>query len=133
MHHFLTAQAPIYDTAFAELRAGQKRTHWMWFIFPQIAGLGMSAMSQRYALGSLDEARAYLAHQTLGPRLVECTGDGLTHPEKTANAIFGHPDDLKFRSSMTLFARAAPDHPEFRQALAIFFDGVEDPETLHRI
>jgi|TARA_A100001391_G_C5071950_1_gene278455 uncharacterized protein (DUF1810 family) len=133
MHHFLTAQAPIYDTAFAELRAGQKRTHWMWFIFPQIAGLGMSAMSQRYALGSLDEARAYLAHQTLGPRLVECTGAVLTHPEKTANAIFGHPDDLKFRSSMTLFARAAPDHPEFRQALAIFFDGVEDPETLHRI
>tara|TARA_A100001518_G_C1201682_1_gene45132 strand:- start:72 stop:380 length:309 start_codon:yes stop_codon:yes gene_type:complete len=102
MHHFLTAQAPIYDTAFAELRAGQKRTHWMWFIFPQIAGLGMSAMSQRYALGSLDEARAYLAHQTLGPRLVECTGAVLTHPE-------------------------------FRQALAIFFDGVEDPETLHRI
>lgn len=133
MHHFLTAQAPIYPTALAELRAGQKRSHWMWFIFPQIAGLGMSAMSQRYALGSLDEARAYLAHDTLGPRLIECTRAVLAHPDKTANAIFGHPDDLKFRSSMTLFAKAAPDQPEFHQALETFFSGAPDPETLKRI
>lgn len=131
--HFLTAQAPIYEMALAELRAGHKRTHWMWFIFPQIAGLGHSAMSQRYALGSRDEARAYLTHKTLGPRLLECTRAVLAHPEKSANAIFGHPDDLKFRSSMTLFAHAAPDRPDFRQALDMFFDGVEDPEALHRI
>ncbi|WP_339644287.1 DUF1810 domain-containing protein [uncultured Pelagibacterium sp.] len=133
MNHFLTAQAPIYETALAELRAGHKRTHWMWFIFPQIAGLGMSAMSQRYALGSLDEARAYLAHEILGPRLLDCTRAVLAHPEKSANAIFGAPDDLKFRSSMTLFAHAAPDQPEFRQALDTFFDGKDDPETLKRI
>tara|TARA_R110002051_G_scaffold310980_1_gene384499 strand:+ start:3848 stop:4165 length:318 start_codon:yes stop_codon:yes gene_type:complete len=105
----------------------------MWFIFPQIAGLGMSAMSQRYALGSLDEARAYLAHEILGPRLLDCTRAVLAHPEKSANAIFGAPDDLKFRSSMTLFAHAAPDQPEFRQALDTFFDGKDDPETLKRI
>ncbi|WP_417583270.1 DUF1810 domain-containing protein [Pelagibacterium sp.] len=133
MNHFLTAQAPIYQTALAELRAGHKRTHWMWFIFPQIAGLGMSAMSRRYALASLDEARAYFAHETCGPRLIECTRAVLTHPEKSANAIFGAPDDLKFRSSMTLFAHAAPDQPEFRQALDMFFDGKDDPETLKRI
>ncbi|HCO55323.1 MAG TPA: DUF1810 domain-containing protein [Pelagibacterium sp.] len=133
VNHFLTAQAPIYETALAELRAGHKRTHWMWFIFPQIAGLGMSAMSQRYALGSLDEARAYLAHEILGPRLLDCTRAVLAHPEKSANAIFGAPDDLKFRSSMTLFAHAAPDQPEFRQALDTFFDGKDDPETLKRI
>ena len=131
--HFLSAQAPIYQTALAELHAGHKRTHWMWFIFPQIAGLGMSAMSQRYALGSLDDARAYLAHEILGPRLLECACAVLAHPEKSANAIFGAPDDIKFRSSMTLFAHAAPDQPEFRQALDIFFDGKDDPETLSRI
>ena len=133
IHHFLTAQTPIYPTALAELRAGHKRTHWMWFMFPQIAGLGMSAMSQRYALSSLDEARAYLAHETLGPRLLECTRAVLAHPEKSANAIFGAPDNLKFRSSMTLFAHAAPDQPEFWQALDTFFDGKDDPETFKRI
>ena len=133
MDHFLTAQAPVYSTALAELRAGQKCTHWMWFIFPQIAGLGVSAMSQRYALASLDEARAYIAHDTLGPRLRECTRAVLAHPEKSANAIFGHPDDLKFRSSMTLFAHAAPGQPEFNQALHKFFDDEEDPETLSRL
>ncbi len=130
---FVSAQAPIYDIALAKLRAGKKRTHWMWFIFPQIAGLGMSAMSQRYALASLDEVRAYLDHSSLGSRLLDCTNAVLAHSDKSANAIFGTPDDLKFRSSVTLFAHAAPDQPAFRQALDVFFGGADDPETLKRI
>ncbi|WP_127145134.1 DUF1810 domain-containing protein [Pelagibacterium montanilacus] len=133
MDHFLTAQESIYEIAFAELCAGEKRSHWMWFIFPQIAGLGVSAMSQRYALRSSVEARAYLAHPVLGARLIACTQAVLGHAERSAQSIFGHPDDLKFRSSMTLFARAAPDAPVFAQALDIFFDGKEDPETLKRL
>ncbi|WP_404400637.1 DUF1810 domain-containing protein [Pelagibacterium halotolerans] len=133
MHHFLTAQSPIYPTALAELRAGAKRTHWMWFIFPQIAGLGHSPMSQRYALSGLEDARAYYAHPVLGPRLLECTRAVLGHTDKSAHAIFGAPDDLKFRSSMTLFARAVPEEPVFRAALEAFYGGAEDPETVRRV
>ncbi|MCD7058602.1 DUF1810 domain-containing protein [Pelagibacterium xiamenense] len=133
MHHFLTAQSPIYSTALAELRDGRKRTHWMWFIFPQIAGLGHSPMSQRFALSGLDEARAYAAHPVLGPRLLECTRAVLGHKDKSAHAIFGAPDDLKFRSAMTLFARAVPEECAFREALEAFFGGEEDPETIRRL
>lgn len=102
---FVAAQAPVYDGVVAELRAGRKESHWMWFIFPQAAGLGRSAMSERYAIGSLDEARAYLAHPILGPRLRECTALVSAALEKRSLAeIFGYPDDLKFRSCMELFA-----------------------------
>jgi len=133
MQRFLTAQEPIYSTVLAELVAGCKRTHWMWFIFPQIAGLGFSAMAQRYALASLDEARAYLAHPVLGKRLIECTNAVLSHGHRTAHEIFGSPDDLKFRSSMTLFHRAAPDNALFVKALAMFYGGSLDPKTIERL
>jgi uncharacterized protein (DUF1810 family) len=133
MQRFVAAQAPIYATALAELVAGCKETHWMWFIFPQIAGLGFSPMAQRYALASLDEARAYLAHPVLGPRLEECTRAVLRHPQRTAHEIFGWPDDLKFCSSMTLFHRAAPDNPLFAKALATYYGGALDPKTLERL
>jgi len=133
MQRFLTAQEPIYSTALAELVAGRKESHWMWFIFPQIAGLGFSAMAQRYAIASIDEAREYLAHPILGKRLEECTKAVLKHPDRSANDIFGWPDDLKFRSSMTLFHRAAPDNPLFTQALATFYGGAEDPNTIEKL
>ena len=109
MQRFIGAQEPIYATVLAELTAGCKKTHWMWFIFPQIAGLGFSSMAQRYAIASLDEARAYLAHPVLGKRLEDCTRAVLHHGGRTAYEIFDSPDDMKFRSSMTLFHRAAPD------------------------
>jgi len=133
LERFVTAQAGIYERACAELRAGEKRSHWMWFIFPQIAGLGMSEMSVRFAISSLDEARAYLDHPLLGERLRECTEivNALTH--RTAEAIFGYPDDMKFRSSMTLFARAAEEGSVFQRALDIYFSGEMDAETLKRI
>ena len=133
MQRFLTAQEPIYSTALAELVAGRKESHWMWFIFPQIVGLGFSAMAQRYAIASLDEAREYLAHPILGKRLEECTKAVLKHPDRSANDIFGWPDDLKFRSSMTLFHRAAPDNPLFKKALETFYGGAEDPNTVERL
>ena len=138
MHHplmerFLTAQEPVYSHVLAELQAGSKRTHWMWFIFPQIAGLGFSSMAQRYAIASLDVARTYLAHPVLGKRLEECTKAALRHGNRTAHQIFGTPDDLKFRSSMTLFHRAAPDNPLFKKALDTFYDGIEDPNTVSRL
>ena len=124
---FEQAQAPVYRQALSELQAGQKRSHWMWFIFPQIAGLGMSAMSRHYAIGSLDEARAYLGHAVLGGRLRECTGAVCAHRGRSALAIFGVPDDAKFRSSMTLFARV---DPAFGTALEVFFEGRADERTL---
>ena len=132
---FLDAQNHVYPDALHELRAGQKRTHWMWFIFPQIAGLGHSPMSRRYALSGLDEARRYLAHPILGLRLRDCTAAVLLHAPGAAaprplSHIFGHPDDMKFGSSMTLFHRADPDEPLFAQALDAFFDGREDDATL---
>ena len=127
---FIAAQAPVFEQALAELRAGNKRTHWMWFIFPQGAGLGRSAMSARYAIGSLEEARCYLAHPLLGPRLRLCVAAVLGVPDRTAGQIFGYPDDLKFHSSLTLFARAAPDEALFREALERFFSGREDEAAL---
>lgn len=125
LERFVEAQAPIYARALAELKAGAKQSHWMWFIFPQIAGLGHSAMAQMYAIRDLAEARAYLAHSVLGPRLRECTQAVLDIDGKTAHAIFGSPDDLKFRSSMTLFDSAAPTDI-FRTALEKYFDGEAD-------
>ena len=127
---FVRAQAAVYDDVVAELRAARKRTHWMWFVFPQLAGLGFSAMAQRYAIGSVDEARAYLAHPELGPRLRECSALVLAAPDADAHRIFGSPDDLKFRSCMTLFAHAAPHEPVFRACLDRFFAGEPDPRTI---
>ena len=127
---FVAAQEGVYARALAELQAGDKRSHWMWFVFPQIAGLGASPMAQRYAIGSLPEAEAYAAHPVLGARLRACTAAVNAVAGRSANAIFGSPDDLKFRSSMTLFARAVPGEPLFAEALARYFDGVPDPRTL---
>jgi uncharacterized protein (DUF1810 family) len=130
---FVDAQASAHAKALAELRAGRKLTHWMWFVFPQVAGLGTSSMSQRYAIGSLDEARAYLAHPVLGPRLRECAGAVLSHPDETARDIMGSPDDAKLCSSMTLFALADPAEPIFQQVLDTFFAGRRDPRTVQAL
>jgi uncharacterized protein (DUF1810 family) len=130
---FVAAQEGVYGRALAELQAGDKRSHWMWFIFPQIAGLGASPMAQRYAIGSLAEAQAYAAHPVLGARLRACTAAVNAVAGRSAHAIFGSPDDLKFRSSMTLFARAVPEEPVFADALARYFDGVPDPRTLAKL
>jgi len=127
---FLDAQAPVMDRVRAELRAGQKRSHWMWFVFPQIAGLGNSAMAMRYAIGSPGEARAYLEHPILGPRLRECSQLVLAVQGRTVDAIFDHPDNLKFHSSMSLFAQAAPEERVFADALAKYFGGQSDEATL---
>lgn len=132
LHRFVEAQAGSYSDALAELRAGRKRTHWMWFVFPQMAGLRHSMMAQRFAIASRAEAEAYLAHDVLGPRLRACTEAVLAVPDKTANAIFGSPDDIKFRSCMTLFDAIAP-HDVFEQALARFYGGQRDPATLDRL
>ncbi len=121
-----------YEQALAELRAGRKTSHWMWFVFPQIAGLGHSGMAQRYAIGSLDEARAYLGHPVLGPRLVECAGAVAQHGDRSAEQIFGGIDAIKLRSSMTLFARADPDERVFAQVLELFF-AAPDPATEQRL
>jgi uncharacterized protein (DUF1810 family) len=133
LERFVAAQQGVYATALAELRAGRKRSHWMWFVFPQIAGLGYSAMAQKYAIGSADEAAAYLAHPTLGARLRECAAAALLHADESVSAIFGHPDDLKFHSSMTLFADVAPDEAVFQDCLDRFFDGQPDAATLERL
>ena len=131
LQRFLDAQAVIYPQVHAELQAGQKRTHWMWFIFPQIRGLGSSPMAQQYALGSLAEARAFLDHPTLGQRLRDCTALVNTHAGRlSVDRIFGYPDDLKFRSSITLFTQAAPTEAVFAEALRLFFAGEPDPATL---
>jgi uncharacterized protein (DUF1810 family) len=130
LERFVQAQAGVYEQVVAELRAGRKRSHWMWFVFPQLAGLGHSAMAQRYAITSLDEARAYLEHPVLGVRLRECSGHVLAVPGKTVHEIFGSPDDLKFHSSMTLFHRAAPDEAVFSECLRKYFAGQEDALTL---
>jgi uncharacterized protein (DUF1810 family) len=135
---FLLAQNAIYPQALAELRAGQKRSHWMWFIFPQVAGLGHSDMAQRYALADLEEAKNYLADPVLAARLRECTEAVLLHaPDgpapRSLDQLLGYPDDLKFHSSMTLFARAAPGESVFRSALQAFFAGREDPATVQRL
>jgi len=114
----------------AELKAGRKATHWMWFVFPQLAGLGFSERAQFYGIASLEEARAYLAHRVLGPRLLECTGLVNAVEGGTAHDIFGSPDDKKFRSSMTLFSLADPDEPAFGAALERYFQGGKDRRTL---
>jgi uncharacterized protein (DUF1810 family) len=133
LQRFVDAQANTYEQALAELRAGEKRTHWMWFVFPQIAGLGRSGMAERFAISGLDEARAYLGHPSLGRRLVEAaralTELDTTDPER----VFGPVDAQKLRSSMTLFAHAAPDEPVFREVLDHYFDGGEDDATTSRL
>ena len=132
LDRFVQAQEDTYDAALSELRRGRKAGHWMWFIFPQIAGLGFSAMSQRYAISGLDEARAYLAHPVLGPRLVECAGALLGLGTRDAVAVMGGIDAQKLRSSMILFAHAEGDSA-FRAVLDRFFDGERDDATLDRI
>jgi uncharacterized protein (DUF1810 family) len=122
-----------YDRAVAELRAGQKRSHWMWFVFPQIAGLGRSPMAERYAIATLDEARAYLADPVLGERLRECARILVDLGGSDPESIFGGIDAMKLRSSMTLFARAAPDEPVFAEVLDRYFGGAADDATLQRV
>jgi uncharacterized protein (DUF1810 family) len=131
LERFVTAQMPVFETVLAELRAGRKRSHWMWFVFPQLRGLGRSSTAQFYGIGSIDEARAYLAHPALGPRLALCTRIVLASEGPSLHAIFGSPDDMKFRSCVTLFSLAAddPDNP-FRQALDRWCGGQPDERTL---
>jgi uncharacterized protein (DUF1810 family) len=130
LQRFLDAQEGVHDQALSELRAGRKQSHWMWFVFPQVAGLGRSSTAQHYAIGSLDKAQAYLEHPVLGTRLVECARAVLSHRERTAREILGSPDDLKLRSSVTLFDRVSGADPVFREVLDAFFDGEPDPRTL---
>jgi uncharacterized protein (DUF1810 family) len=131
LERFVAAQeGGTYERALAELRAGRKTSHWMWFVFPQIAGLGQSEMSRRYAISSLGEARAYLDHPVLGPRLVECSRALLGYDGRSAQEILGGIDAVKLRSSMTLFARADPEEPVFAQVLERYFEGGEDEATL---
>jgi uncharacterized protein (DUF1810 family) len=130
---FIDAQGPVYEQACRELRAGQKESHWMWFIFPQIAGLGQSAMSIRFGIASLDEAKAYLAHPVLGLRLRECARLALGVEGRTARQIFGLVDAMKFRSSMTLFSKAAPEEDVFEKCLRKYFGATPDPTTLERL
>jgi uncharacterized protein (DUF1810 family) len=129
LKRFVRAQDPVYRDIQGELTRGRKQSHWMWFVFPQVAGLGFSAMSQRYAIASRAEASAYLAHPILGPRLIECTRLVLAVEGRTINAILGAPDDAKFRSSMTLFD-AVSEEPVFDEALARYFSGERDKATL---
>lgn len=133
LERFVAVQAGVIDRVLGELRAGRKQSHWMWFIFPQIAGLGRSPTAVHYAIASLDEARAYLAHPILGERLRECTRLVRDVKGKSAHDIFGSPDDLKFHSSMTLFAAAAPGEEIFSQALEKYFAGRGDDVTLDRL
>ena len=129
LERFVREQDRDYGQVLAELRRGRKTSHWIWFIFPQFAGLGRSAMSQHFAIGSMGEARAYLAHPVLGARLRECVGLLLAIEGRSADDIFGSLDAKKVRSSMTLFHRAAPDELEFRLVLERFYDGIADPAT----
>lgn len=133
LSRFVEAQTATYGTALAELRRGEKTSHWMWFVFPQIAGLGRSPTAQLYAIADLAEARAYLAHPVLGPRLVEAVEAINALPGRDAHAVFGSPDDMKLRSSLTLFRAADPREPVFQQALDKYFAGDADPLTLERL
>ncbi len=133
LSRFVQAQADVYATALAELQRGRKTSHWMWFVFPQIAGLGSSPMAQRYALATLDEARAYLTHPVLGPRLRACAEAAVGPGGRSASQVFGYPDDLKFRSSMTLFDVADPADELFARALDSLCSGVRDQATLDRV
>ncbi|AWY40240.1 DUF1810 family protein [Pseudomonas putida] len=130
LQRFILAQDPVFDRVQAELDAGHKRSHWMWFVFPQFAGLGDSDMSKRYAIRSREEALAYLEHPLLGARLRICTQEVLNIQQRSVAAIFGHPDDLKFHSSMTLFSQVAPEDSLFHQALNQYFHGILDDWTL---
>jgi len=129
LQRFVDAQEEDYESALAELRAGQKRTHWMWYIFPQLDGLGTSSMARRYAIKNLDEARAYLHHPVLGPRLRKCAAAMLEHRDRSAREILGTPDDLKLRSCATLFARASTE-PIFSQIHQHFYGGAPDDQTV---
>ncbi len=133
LQRFVDAQEPIYDRALAELKAGQKQSHWMWFIFPQIAGLGRSDMARRYAIGGPDEAKAYVEHSLLGPRLEECAQALLEHADRSAREVLGSPDDMKLHSSMTLFAAVAPERSVFQTVLNAFFAAKPDQATLSRL
>ncbi len=131
LSRFISAQERIYDIVLAELRSGRKRTHWMWYIFPQIDGLGHSAMTKHYAIKSVEEARQYLNHPVLGTRLVECAESVLGLEGLSISDIFGYPDDLKLKSSMTLFASVAEPHSVFARILDKYFQGERDVRTLH--
>jgi uncharacterized protein (DUF1810 family) len=133
LQRFVDAQSPVFEQVIAELRQGRKRGHWMWFIFPQISGLGHSATAARFAISSRQEAEAYLAHPILGPRLRECTRLLTLVEGRTVQEILGYPDDLKFRSSLTLFARVRPDDRVFQEALDKFYGGESDATTLERL
>ena len=133
LQRFVDAQAPVYARVVAELRGGQKQSHWMWFIFPQIKGLGSSPTAQKFAISSRVEAAAYLAHPVLGPRLRECTRLVVAIERSSIDAILGYPDDLKFRSSMTLFASVIPDNADFTAALDKYYGGEMDAATLARL
>jgi uncharacterized protein (DUF1810 family) len=131
LERFVEAQAGVHEQACAELRAGRKRSHWMWFVFPQIRGLGSSEMAMRYAISGREEARAYLDHPVLGPRLQECAGIVVELEGRSVEEIFGYPDDLKFHSSMTLFAEVEdPSESVFHKALKKYFGGKTDQATL---
>lgn len=133
LNRFVTAQASVYDNVLRELRAGRKTSHWMWFVFPQIAGLGSSSMARLYAITSVDEARAYLEHPVLGARLRECCDILLGLEDLSAEEVFGYPDVVKLRSSMTLFSLAAPSPNIFEAVLSKYYGGEPDPETLRRL
>ena len=133
LDRFVKAQDPVYDRVLDELRAGRKTSHWMWYVFPQLRGLGWTPTAQHYGIVSLDEARAYLAHPVLGPRLLECVNLVLGLQGRTAGQVFGYPDELKFRSCLTLFAAAAPQVEAFSAALARYYGGEADALTLERL
>ena len=130
LQRFVDAQDPVYDRVLAELRRGVKASHWMWFVFPQLRELGRSATARRFGIASADEALAYWRHPRLGTRLLECVGLLLAVRGASALQILGSPDDVKLRSSLTLFERVAPEEPAFARALDRFFDGARDPRTL---
>jgi uncharacterized protein (DUF1810 family) len=133
LQRFVEAQRAVYERVRAELSAGQKQGHWIWFIFPQLTGLGMSAMSEEFGISSLDEAKSYINHPILGERLRECTELVLNVQDRSVDQIFGYPDNLKFRSCMTLFAKSASDSRIFKNALEKYFGGEGDPLTLERL
>ncbi|KFE46122.1 DUF1810 domain-containing protein [Pseudomonas congelans] len=130
LQRFVDAQQPLFQQVLTELDAGQKRSHWMWFVFPQIQGLGRSDTARHYAITDLAEARAYLQHPVLGPRLEQCAGIIAPQVERSARQIFSSPDDMKLHSSMTLFSIAAPERPVFQQVLDTFFGGEQDAMTV---
>ena len=133
LDRFVDAQAGVWAQVLAELKAGRKTSHWMWFVFPQIAGLGRSETARFYAISDVTEARAYLAHPLLGARLREAAAALLAHRGRSAEAMLGGIDAIKLRSSMTLFEAVAPDEPVFAAVLDAFFSGQRDPETVRRI